>query len=61
MCIRDRIVAVEGKGVASPGDLLPFLEEDRIGQSLSVRIVRAGEARDVAVTVGAREPKAGRA
>jgi len=55
------IVAVEGKGVASPGDLLPFLEEDRIGQSLSVRIVRAGEARDVAVTVGAREPKAGRA
>jgi len=61
LLLGDVIVAVEGKGVASPGDLLPFLEEDRIGQSLSVRIVRAGEARDVAVTVGAREPKAGRA
>lgn len=57
----DVIVGVEGKGVASPGDLLPFLEENHIGQSLSVRIVRAGDPRDVAVTVGAREPKAGRA
>jgi S1-C subfamily serine protease len=61
LLLGDVIVAVEGKGVASPGDLLPFLEEDRIGQSLSVRIVRAGEPRDVAVTVGVREPKAGRA
>jgi S1-C subfamily serine protease len=61
LLLGDVIVAVEGKGVASPGDLLPFLEEDHIGQSLSVGIVRAGETRDVAVTVGAREPKAGRA
>ena len=58
LLLGDVIVGVEGKGVASPGDLLPFLEEDRIGQSLSVRIVRAGDPRDVAVTVGAREPKA---
>jgi S1-C subfamily serine protease len=61
LLLGDVIVGVEGKGVSSPGDLLPFLEEDRIGQSLSVRIVRAGEPRDVAVAVGAREPKAGRA
>jgi S1-C subfamily serine protease len=61
LLLGDVIVAVEGKGVSSPGDLLPFLEEDRIGQSLSVRTVRAGETRDAAVTVGAREPKAGRA
>jgi len=61
LLLGDVIVGVEGKGVASPGDLLPFLEEDHIGQSLSVRIIRAGDPRDVAVTVGAREPKAGRA
>jgi S1-C subfamily serine protease len=61
LLLGDVIVGVEGKGVASPGDLLPFLEEDRIGQSLTMRIVRAGEPRDVAVTVGAREPKGGRA
>jgi S1-C subfamily serine protease len=61
LLLGDVIVAVEGKGVSSPGDLLPFLEEDRIGQSLNARIVRAGEPRDVAVTVGAREPKGERA
>ena len=55
------IAVVEGKGVSSPGELLPFLEEDRIGQSLAVRIVRGGEPRDVGVTVGTREPKGGRA
>jgi S1-C subfamily serine protease len=60
LLLGDVIVAVEGKGVSGPGDLLPFLEEDRIGQSLTVRIVRAGEPRELAVTVGAREPKGGR-
>ena len=61
LLLGDVIVAVEGKGVSGPGDLLPFLEEDRIGQSLAARIVRAGEPRDVAIGVGVREPKAGRA
>jgi S1-C subfamily serine protease len=61
LLLGDVIVGVEGKGVASPGDLLPFLEEDRIGQSLAMKIVRAGEPRDIAVTVGAREPKGERA
>jgi S1-C subfamily serine protease len=46
--------------VSGPGDLLPFLEEDRVGRSLAVRIVRAGEPRELAVTVGAREPKGAR-
>lgn len=61
LLLGDVIVGVEGKAVSSPGDLLPLLEEERIGRSVTVRILRAGEARDVAVTVGAREPKGGRA
>ncbi|HZM51769.1 MAG TPA: PDZ domain-containing protein, partial [Vicinamibacteria bacterium] len=61
LLLGDVIVAVEGKGVSGPGDLLPFLEEDRIGQSLAARILRAEEPRDVAITIGAREPKGGRA
>jgi S1-C subfamily serine protease len=61
LLLGDVIVGVEGKGVSSPGDLLPFLEEDRIGQSLTMRIVRGGEPRDLAVAVGAREPRGGRA
>lgn len=61
LLLGDVIAVVEGKGVSSPGELLPFLEEDRIGQSLAVRIVRGGEPRDVGVTVGTREPKGGRA
>jgi S1-C subfamily serine protease len=61
LLLGDVIVAVEGKGVSSPGDLLPLLEEERIGRSVTARILRAGEARDVAITVGAREPKGGRA
>jgi S1-C subfamily serine protease len=60
LLLGDVIVAVEGKGVSGPGDLLPFLEEDRVGRSLAVRIVRAGEPRELAVTVGAREPKGAR-
>jgi S1-C subfamily serine protease len=61
LLLGDVIVGVESKAVSSPGDLLPLLEEERIGRSVTVRILRAGEARDVAVTVGAREPKGGRA
>ena len=60
LLLGDVIVAVEGKGVSGPADLLPFLEEDRIGQGLTARIVRAGEPRELAVTVGAREPKGAR-
>ena len=61
LLLGDVLVAVDGHGLSSPGDLLPFLEEDRIGTAVPVRIVRAGELRDVTVTVGAREPRGARA
>lgn len=50
----DVLLAVGGAPVAEPGDLLPALEEDRIGEPLAARLVRAGEVREVAITVAAR-------
>ena len=37
--------------------MLPLLEEERIGKEATLSILRAGEVRDVRVTVGARNGK----
>ena len=50
----DALLALGGEPVRHAGDLLPLLEEDRIGQPVSVRLLRAGEVRELSVTVGAR-------
>jgi S1-C subfamily serine protease len=50
----DALLALGGAPIAEPGDLLPLLEEERIGEAVAVRIVRAGEIREIAITVGAR-------
>jgi S1-C subfamily serine protease len=54
----DTLVALEGRAVTHAADLLPFLEEERIGAELPARIVRAGELRDVRLAVGARDERA---
>ncbi len=56
----DALLALGGALIAEPGDLLPLLEEERIGQPLAVRLLRAGEVRELSVTVGARGERAGR-
>jgi hypothetical protein len=40
--------------VRHPLDLLPLLDGERIGTEVAARILRAGEARDVRITIGAR-------
>jgi S1-C subfamily serine protease len=50
----DALLALAGAPISEPGDLLPLLEEERIGEALPVRLVRAGEVREVAITIGAR-------
>jgi S1-C subfamily serine protease len=57
LLLGDVLLSVDGRPLAGPADLLPFLEAERIGQPLAVRILRAGETKDVQVTVGAREPR----
>jgi S1-C subfamily serine protease len=58
LLLGDALVALGGAAVNEPGDLLPLLEEERIGEPLAVRLVRAGEVREVTVTVGARGERA---
>lgn len=50
----DALLSLGGAPIAEPGDLLPLLEEERIGEAVPVRLVRAGEVRELAITVGAR-------
>ncbi len=54
LLLGDALLALGGARLAEPSDLLPALEEERIGQPLTVRLVRAGEVREVTVTLGAR-------
>ncbi len=58
LLLGDALLALAGERVSEPGDLLPLLEEERIGQPLAVRLLRAGEVRELTVTVGARGGRA---
>jgi S1-C subfamily serine protease len=53
--IGDVLLAIEGQPLASPSDLLPYLEEEKIGRAVSLRVLRAGDVRDLQVTPGTRE------
>jgi S1-C subfamily serine protease len=54
LVLGDTIVAFDGVPTIAPDDLLALLAGDRIGQQVSVRVVRGGELRDLTVTVGER-------
>jgi S1-C subfamily serine protease len=60
LLLGDALLSLDGAPVRHAGDLLPLLEEERIGQPLPVRLLRAGEVREVPVTVGARAEHGGR-
>jgi S1-C subfamily serine protease len=40
--------------LTGPAELLPALDEDRVGHDLALRILRAGEERDLTIQVGER-------
>jgi S1-C subfamily serine protease len=50
----DAILAFGGERLQDPGALFALLAEDRIGDAVALRVLRAGQAREVTVTVGAR-------
>jgi S1-C subfamily serine protease len=37
-----------------PRELLALLGEERIGDTVAVRLLRAGEVKDVSITIGSR-------
>jgi S1-C subfamily serine protease len=61
LLLGDVLVALDGQPVASASDLLPFLEEERIGAAVQAQVLRAGAYRDVPLSVGAREAAPGQA
>lgn len=50
----DVLVALDDRGLGHAGDLLPLLDEDRIGAEAAARLVRGGELREVRLTIGSR-------
>ncbi len=51
--VGDVIVSIDGQSVEGPGDLLAVLE-GRVGARVKVRVVRAGEAKELEVTTTPR-------
>ena len=58
----DVLVAFDGQPLQRPGDLLPLLDETRVGATIEARVLRAGELRTMSVTVALRNrgPERGR-
>jgi S1-C subfamily serine protease len=54
LLVGDVLLEFDGQSIESPEDLLELLLGDRIGRSAKVRVLRGGEVKDAAVTVGER-------
>lgn len=55
----DALLSFGGDALQDPGELLGLLAEDRIGDAVSMKLLRGGEVKEVQVTIGARERRAG--
>src|SRR5512138_744706 len=58
LALGDAILSFGGETLQDPGALLAFLSEERIGEALALRLLRAAEVRELTVTVGARGGRA---
>ncbi len=54
LLVGDVLLSFDGSAVGHMGDLLPLLEEERIGDQARVRIASGGTVKEVQVTIGAR-------
>jgi S1-C subfamily serine protease len=54
LMIGDVLLELDGHALGQPGDLLPLLEEERIGDVAGLRVARGGAVLEVRVTIGAR-------
>ncbi|MBI4263345.1 MAG: PDZ domain-containing protein [Acidobacteria bacterium] len=54
LLVGDVLVALDGRTVESPEDLLDLLGGDTIGRTVTLRVLRGGSVKDVAVAVGER-------
>jgi S1-C subfamily serine protease len=54
LLLGDVLVAIDGAAVADADDLMAALGGDRIGRTVTVRVVRAGEVREMPITIAER-------
>ncbi|MBE7473688.1 MAG: signal protein PDZ [Anaerolineae bacterium] len=54
LLLGDTIVALEGSPVQQHDDLLALLSSDRVGKSITLKIVRGGQIQEMSVVVGER-------
>ncbi len=50
----DVLLALDGHSLTHPAALLPLLDEERIGHEAALRVLRAGEPKDLGVVIGSR-------
>jgi S1-C subfamily serine protease len=50
----DVLLALDGRAVTDVGALIGLLDEERIGKQSTLKILRAGELRDISVKVGSK-------
>jgi S1-C subfamily serine protease len=55
----DALLSFGGETLQDPGELLGLLAEDRIGEAVSMKLLRAGEVKEVQITIGVRPRRAG--
>jgi S1-C subfamily serine protease len=53
----DAIAAIDGHALRHPAELLEILDETTVGKAARLRVVRAGELRELPVTIGKREAR----
>lgn len=55
LLLGDTLIALDGQPVRHMDDLLAALSGDRVGKSVTARIVRGGQTQDLNVTIGERQ------
>jgi S1-C subfamily serine protease len=54
LVLGDALLSFGGETLQDPGELMALLAEDRIGDTVAMKILRGGEVRELQVTIGAR-------
>jgi S1-C subfamily serine protease len=60
LLLGDIITGLDNREVGDASDILAILGPEAVGKQTNLRIVRAGETRSVALTIGERPPRKGR-
>jgi len=58
LIIGDVIVSIAGRAITEPEDLVAVLRPDRVGETVTVSLLRGGEPRELRVSVGERPSRA---